>query len=125
VHEANAITYPVKRKAPPIGRGFPVTRYSALAVLLAALLTTLSGTVLRITLLLLAGLLLPAALLLAGFLAGLIALLLLTRVLVGVLILVHFISFQRWTSDAPCPNAVSTPRNHGWFHMSLLRYRRN
>jgi hypothetical protein len=72
--------------------------------LLAALLTALSGTILRIALLLLAGLLLSAALLLAGFLAGLIALLLLTRVLVGILILTHFISFQRWTSAAPCPN---------------------
>jgi hypothetical protein len=67
--------------------------------LLAALLTTLSGTILRIALLLLAGLLLSATLLLTGFL---IALLLLSRILV--LTLVHFISFQRWTSDAPCPN---------------------
>jgi hypothetical protein len=66
---------------------------------LATLLTALSGAILRIALLLLAGLLLSATLLLAGFL---IALLLLTRILV--LILVHFISFQRWTSDAPCPS---------------------
>ena len=69
-------------------------------MLAAALLTTLSRTILRIALLLLAGLLL-SVLLLAGFLAGLIALLLLTRILVGILILTHFISFQRWTSDAP------------------------
>jgi hypothetical protein len=75
--------------------------------LLAALLTTLSGTILRIALLLLAGLLLPAALLLAGFLARLIALLLLTRILVGILILAHFISFQRWTSDAPLPQRLN------------------
>jgi hypothetical protein len=91
--------------------------------LLAALLAALSGTILRVALLLLAGLLLPATLLLlTGFL---ITLLLLAGVLVGILILAHFISFQRWTSDAPRPNAESTPRHHGWFHMGLSRYRRN
>jgi hypothetical protein len=77
-------------------RGFPLASHSVLAVLLA----TLSGTILRVALLLLAGLLLPAALLLTGLL---IALLLLTLVLilVVILILAHFISFQRWTYDAP------------------------
>jgi hypothetical protein len=91
VHEANAITRPIKRKAPPIGRGFPLSYCKSLAVLLAALLTTLAGTVLRIALLLLAGLLLPA-LLLAGLL---IALLLLTLILVRILILTHVRYLQR------------------------------
>jgi hypothetical protein len=47
-------------------------------------------------LLLLTGLLLPATLLLTALLAG---------VLVGILILAHSISFQRWSSGAPRPNA--------------------
>jgi hypothetical protein len=53
--------------------------------------------------LLLAWLLATALLLLAWFrlLAGLIALLLLTRVLVGILILTHCISFQHWLFALP------------------------
>jgi hypothetical protein len=72
-------------------------------------------------LLLLARLLLAAALLLAGLL---IALLLLTGFLVGVLVLVHSISFQRWFEDVDAPRprlrqrtgAASVPQSTGTRH---------
>jgi hypothetical protein len=57
-----------------------------------ALLAALSGAIL----LLLLARLLAAALLLAGFLAGLIALLLLALALIGLLVLTHSASFQRF-----------------------------
>jgi hypothetical protein len=63
------------------------------------LLTALAGTA-RLLLLLLAGLLLPALLLTA--------LLLLAGVLVGILVLIHSLSFQRWSLDAPRPNNKTT-----------------
>jgi hypothetical protein len=61
--------------------------------------------------LLLARLLATALLLLAGFrlLTGLIALLLLTRVLVGILILTHCISFQRWSFALPARTSTQRP----------------
>jgi cation transporter-like permease len=83
-------------KSPAIWRGFRSSCCSALAVL--ALLALLAW--LLATLLLLAGLarLLATLLLLAGFLA---TLLLLAWVLVGILILTHSISFQRWLLPTP------------------------
>jgi hypothetical protein len=92
---------------------------AVLAVL--ALLATLSGLIL--SLLLLAGLL-PAALLLlarllltaALLLAALLIALLLTGALIGVLILIHSVSFQRWieacASMFPPTQTEITPR-HG------------
>jgi hypothetical protein len=74
-----------KTKSPAIWRDFRSSCCSALAVL--ALLAWLLAT-----LLLLAGL---------GLLATLIALLLLAWVLVGILILTHSISFQRWLLTTP------------------------
>jgi hypothetical protein len=71
----------------------PALSRAILLLLLARLLAGLA------TLLLLAGL---------GLLAGLITLLLLAGVLVGVLVLTHSISFQRWSLDAPRPNRKTT-----------------
>lgn len=92
--------------------GLPFVRLSAsavLAVLAALLLAALAGLLLP-TLLLLARFLLAAALLLATLLAGLlIALLLLTGALIGILVLVHSISFQRLTRSFPAPDHNNVP----------------
>lgn len=73
---------------------------SASAVLLARLAAALPGAV-GLLLLLLAGLLAATLLLLAGL--GLLA-----GVLVGILVLTHSVSFQRWSFDAPRPYAKTT-----------------
>jgi hypothetical protein len=88
------------------------------------LLAALIGALRRL-LLLLAWLLTAALLLLAGLrlLAGLITLLLLAGVLVGILILTHSISFQRWSLDAPRPNTNTTYRRRlrSVEHMAVMR----
>jgi len=86
--------------------------------LLAALaaLAALAGPA-RLLLLLLAGLL-TAALLLTTLL--LTTLLLLAGALIGILILIHLISFQRWAFDAPRPNAETTRRLRPSFRMALI-----
>ena len=71
-----------------------------LAALAGAILLLLLAGLLPAALLLLARLLLAAALLLAALLT---ALLLLTGFLVGILVLVHSISFQRWCEDIAAP----------------------
>jgi hypothetical protein len=86
-------------KSPAVWRGFRLSCCGALAVL--AVLAALTGAILLLLLLtwLLAGL--TTLLLLSRLLARLIALLLLARGLVGILVLVHSISFQRWSFALP------------------------
>jgi len=75
-----------------------------LAALAGAILLLLLAGLLPAALLLLARLLLAAALLLAALLTALLtALLLLTGPLIGILVLVHSISFQRWCEDIAAP----------------------
>jgi len=120
--QANAIQ-DRQTKSPATWRGFRFSCCSALAVL--ALLAALAGAVL---LLLLAGLLagLTTLLLLTGLrlLAGLIALLLLAWVLVGILILAHSISFQRWLLPALASKqraaAPLVPQKSCWNRLAKL-----
>src|SRR3990172_5996143 len=106
-------------KSPASWRGFrsSVSVAASVAVLaVLAVLAALAGSILLLlltgllpaALLLLARLLLAAALLLAALL---IALLLLTGPLIGILVLVHSLSFQRWYEDiaAPRPRLKQRP----------------
>jgi hypothetical protein len=90
------------------------------------MLTALAGAILLLLLArLLAGLIALLLLTGLGLLAGLVALLLLTRILVGILVLTHSASFQRWSFVAPRPNVKTTRRRHHWFRMEPLRSRWN